>query len=91
MTSTDNPSVIFVDSQALIKSYNRNIRVVLVITGAFYGFVLYGFSYWGFSMLWVVVVLYAFLLLLAFACSFLLRSVFVDKSIETLLRKKHNA
>lgn len=91
MTSTNNPSVIYVDSQALIKSFNRNIRVVLVFAGACTGFVLYGLSYWGFSMFWVVIVLFGMLLSLAFLSSFLLKSVFVDKSIETLLRKKSSA
>lgn len=92
MTATDiNRSVIYVDSQALIKSFNRNIRVVLVFTGACIGFVLYGFTYWNFSILWVVLALISALLLVAYASSFLLKSVFVDKSIETLLRKKTSA
>lgn len=81
-------SIIQVDSQALIKSYNRNIRVVLVIVGAFLGCILYGFVQGVVSLLWVGLTFVFSLGLLAWASSFLLKSVFVDKSMETLLRNK---
>lgn len=81
-------SIIQVDSQALIKSYNRNIRVVLVIVGAFLGCILYGFAQGAVSLLWVGLTVVFSLGLLAWASSFLLKSVFVDKSMETLLRNK---
>lgn len=91
MTSTNrNPdaSVIQVDSQALIKSYNRNMRVVLVFTGAFLGLVIYGFAQGSLSLIWIGIAVLVCLIMLAWTSSFLLKSMFVDKSIETLLRTK---
>jgi hypothetical protein len=86
-TNSDVETVISVDSQALITSYNRNIRVVLLASGAFIAIVLYGYSVGTLTMLWVSISLVVVLITLWISTAFLLRSVFIDKSIETLIRK----
>lgn len=85
--SIDNPQEIRIDMSEAVRSYKRNIRVVSLVTGGFFGFILYGFSIQTITFGWMCFSLFICLGILVWYSTFLYKSMFVDRGLHALYQR----
>lgn len=85
--SIDNPQEVRIDMNEAVRSYKRNIRVVSLVTGSFFGFILYGFSIQTITFGWMCVSLFVCLGILLWYSVFLYKSMFVDRGLHALYQR----